>query len=160
MIGDASADELRKTAALDSLFENSTPSSHEAVAVSAQSAAFNPAGPDEFSRVPSWFDPSRLNFDALIKSGTGGIAVLRYGWRSQFEMSVFAFPGGDSISFKEYPASPMGNPKQSFEATLETAPARKAVAKILRAAQASNPVAGKDKTVIDDILAYLGGVSQ
>ncbi|MEK7857678.1 MAG: hypothetical protein AAB320_00930 [Elusimicrobiota bacterium] len=110
---------------------------------------------NEFAQAPAWFDVSKLKLDAVIKSGAGGIAVLRYGWRSQYEMTVFAFPGGESISFKEYPASPMGNPKQSFDATLETAAARKAAAQILRAAQARNPVSGKDKTTLDQILAFL-----
>ncbi|MEQ1917797.1 MAG: hypothetical protein ABL955_01245 [Elusimicrobiota bacterium] len=114
-------------------------------------------GQNEFTQAPDWFDVSKLKFDAVIKSGAGGIAVLRYGWRSQYEMSVFAFPGGESISFKEYPASPMGNPKQSFEATLGTAAARKAAAKILRASQARNPVSGKDKATLDAILAFLEG---
>ncbi len=114
-------------------------------------------GQNEFTQAPGWFDVSKLKFDAVIKSGAGGIAVLRYGWRSQYEMSVFAFPGGESISFKEYPASPMGNPKQSFEAALETAAARKEAAKILRAAQARNPVSGKDKATLDAILAFLEG---
>lgn len=114
-------------------------------------------GKNEFTQAPGWFDVSKLKFDAVIKSGTGGIAVMRYGWRSQYEMSVFAFPGGESISFKEYPASPMGNPKQSFEAALQTAAARKAAAKILRAAQGRNPVSGKDKATLDAILGFLEG---
>lgn len=155
---DDSADMTKKTAALDSLFENSAPSSPEALAVSAlPAAALAPQGRNEFSQAPAWFDVSKAKFDAVIKSGAGGIAVLRYGWRSQYEMSVFAFPGGESISFKEYPASPMGNPMQSFEATLETAAARKAAAKLLHAAQARNPVSGKDKAALDAILAFLEG---
>mgnify|MGYP001613019079 FL=1 len=115
------------------------------------------ASSNEFSQAPAWFDASQLKFDALVKSGTGGTAVLRYGWRSQYEMSVFAFPGSPSISFKEYSSNPMGHPKQSFDATLETAAARKAAAKILRAAQARNPVTGADKVALDEILAFLQG---
>lgn len=120
-------------------------------------AALAVQGPNEFSQAPAWFDASRLKFDAIVESGTGGTAVLRYGWRSQYEMSVFAFPGGPSISFKEYSANPMGSPKRSFNATLETAAARKAAANILRAAQARSPVSGKDKAALDEILAFLDG---
>jgi hypothetical protein len=122
-----------------------------------KTAALAAKSQNEFTQAPAWFDISKVKFDAVIKSGAGGIAVLRYGWRSQYEMSVFAFPGGESISFKEYPASPMGNPKQSFEAALETAAARKAAANILRAAQARSPVHGKDKATLDAILAFLEG---
>jgi len=112
-------------------------------------------GQNEFTQAPAWFDASQLKFDALVKSGTGGAAVLRYGWRSQYEMSVFAFPGGASISFKEYSSNPMGSPKRSFDAALETTPGRKAAAKLLRAAQARNPVTGNDKAALDEILAFL-----
>jgi hypothetical protein len=157
VIRDASANGAQKTAALDQLFENSAPSSPEALAVSAQPAALTPQSSNEFSQAPAWFDVSKLKFDALVKSGTGGTAVLRYGWRSQYEMSVFAFPGDASVSFKEYSTNPMGHPKQSFDATLETAPGRKAAAKILRAAQARNPVSGKDKAALDEILTFLDG---
>lgn len=90
------------TAALDRFFENSAPSSPEALAVSAQSAALTPESSNEFSQAPAWFDVSKLKFDALVKSGTGGTAVMRYGRRNQFEMSVSAFPGDESVSFKEY----------------------------------------------------------
>ena len=157
VIRDATASEAQKTAALDRLFENSAPSSPEALAVSAQSAALTADSSNEFSRAPAWFDASQLKFDALVKSGTGATAVLRYGWRSQYEMSVFAFPGSASISFKEYSSNPMGHPKQSFDATLETMAARQAAAKILRAAQARNPVSGKDKVALDEMLIFLDG---
>lgn len=246
VILDASADEARKTVALDRLFENSAPSNPEALAVSARPAVaagnigpfpvteytslksaikargvkaaltmqasrtqregrywftvnmlgtgddfkkiedlfekdpegwsyagipvdiqlrgipVDPAalvaqGPNEFAQAPDWFDVSQLKFDALVKSGTGGTAVLRYGWRSQYEMSVFAFHGGASISFKEYSSNPMGHPKRSFEASLETAAARKAAAKILRAAQSRNPVTGADNVALDEMLAFLNG---
>jgi len=120
-----------------------------------KAAALAAQGPNEFSQAPAWFDASKLKFDALIKSGTSGTAVLRYGWRDQYEMSVFAFPGNPSVSFKEYSSNPMGHPKQSFDATLETAAARKATAKILRAAQMRNPVTGNDKITLDAILAFL-----
>jgi hypothetical protein len=109
----------------------------------------------EFSGAPAWFDVSKLKFDALVKSGTGGTAVLRYGWRSQFEMSVFAFPGDASVSFKEYSTNPMDRPKQSFDASLQKAASRAAAAKILRAVQAKNPVAGKDKATLDAMLTLL-----
>ena len=46
--------------------------------------------------------------------------------------------------------------RRSFEA-LETAPGRRAAAKLLRAAQARNPVSGKDKAALDEILAFLDG---
>lgn len=157
VIRDASATETERAAALSQLFDNSVPSSHEASAVSAQSPAPTPESSSEFSQAPAWFDASQLKFDAIVKSETGGTAVLRYGWRSQYEMSVFAFPGSASISFKEYSANPMSHPKQSFDATLETAAARKAAAKILRDAQARNPVSGKDKAALDKILAFLDG---
>ncbi|MBI5245874.1 MAG: hypothetical protein HY923_01735 [Elusimicrobia bacterium] len=157
VIRDASAGEPQKAAALGQLFENSAPTSHESLAVSARSAAVTPDSSNEFAQAPAWFDVSQLKFDALVKSGTGGTAVLRYGWRSRYEMSVFAFPGSASISFKEYSANPMGHPKQSFDATLETKAARKAAAKILRGAQARNPVSGKDKAALDEILAFLDG---
>lgn len=134
------------------------PSSPEALAASARPAALSPESANEFSRIPAWLDASLLKFDALMKSsGGGGIAILRYGWRSQYEMSVFAFPGSPSISFREYSADPMGRPKRSFDATLETAPARRAAAAILRAAQERQPVSGKDKAALDDILAFLDG---
>lgn len=120
-------------------------------------AALAAQSPSEFAQAPAWFDASQLKFDAIVRSGTGGTAVLRYGWRSQYEMSVFAFPGSPSISFKEHSSNPMGHPKRSFDATLETAAARKAAAKILRAAQAKHPVSGKDKAALDDILAFLEG---
>ena len=120
-------------------------------------AALAAQGPNEFSQAPAWFEVSQLKFDALIKSGTGGTAVLRYGWRSQYEMSVFAFPGSASISFKEHAANPLGSPKRSFEAALETATGRKAAAKLLRDAQERNPVSGKDKAALDEILAFLEG---
>lgn len=155
VIRDASTNGSQKAAALDQLFENSAPSGPEALAVSAQSAALTPDSSNEFSQAPAWFDASQLKFDAIVKSGAGGTAVLRYGWRSQYEMSVFAFPGSPSISFKEYSANPMGHPKQSFNAALETPAARKAAAKILRAAQARNPIGGKDKAALDEILAFL-----
>jgi len=123
-----------------------------------KAASFASQGPDEFSQAPAWFDVAQLKFDALMKSaGGGGIAILRYGWRSQYEMSVFAFPGNPSVSFKEYAANPMGHPKQSMDASLETAAARKEAAIILRAVQASRPVAGKDKAALDAILAFLEG---
>ncbi len=157
VIRDASANEAQKIAALGRLFENSAPAAPEALAVSAQPAASAPENPGEFSRAPAWFDVSKLKFDALVKSGTGGTAVLRYGWRNQYEMSVFAFPGSPSVSFKEYSTNPMGHPKQSFDATLETAAARKAAAKLLRAAQSRNPVSGKDEAALDEILAFLEG---
>lgn len=111
----------------------------------------------EFTRTPDWFDDSRLKFDGLVKSGAGGIAILRYGWRDQYELGVFAFPGGPSISFKEHSANPMGAPKRSYSAKLETPAARKAAASLLRAAQRRQPVSGNDKAVLDDILAFLEG---
>ena len=120
-------------------------------------AAMDAGAPHEFSLAPAWFDAAQLKFDAIAKSGTGGTAVLRYGWRNQYEMSVFAFPGNPSISFKEYSANPMGHPKQSLDATLETPAARKAAATIIRAAQMRNPVAGNDKVALDEILAFLEG---
>lgn len=116
------------------------------------------AASNEFSQAPAWFNTSQLKFDAIIKSNAGRIAVLRYGWRDQFEMSVFAFPGGgSSISFKEYSTNLMGNPKQSLNAALDTTAGRKAAAKLLRAAQAINPVSGEDKAALDEILAFLEG---
>lgn len=118
-------------------------------------AALVAQGPNEFAQAPDWFDVSQLKFDALVKSGTGGTAVLRYGWRKQFEMSVFVFPGSASVSFKEYSANPMGKPKQSLEASLQKAPSRAMAAQILRAVQARNPVSGKDKATLDAILALL-----
>ena len=126
-------------------------------ALKTASTALNAGSPAEFSGSPSWFDAAQLKFDAIVKSGTGGTAVLRYGWRNQYEMSVFVFPGSASVSFKEYSANPMGHPKQSFDALLETPAARKAAAKILRAVQERNPVAGKDKAALDEILASLDG---
>ncbi len=111
--------------------------------------------PGEFSGAPAWFDVSELTFDALVKSENGGTAVMRYGGRNQFEMSVFAFPGDASVSFKEYSANPMGKPKRSFDAPLQTTAARAAAAKILRAVQAKHPIAGKDKAVLDAMLALL-----
>lgn len=112
---------------------------------------------NEFSRVPSWFDASRLSFDALFKAEGGGTVVMRYGWRSQYEMTVFAFPGGASVAFTEYAASPMDHPKQSFEASLETPAARKAAAKIIRDVQARKPVEDKYKAVLEKVLAFLDG---
>lgn len=155
VIRDASANEAEKTAALDRLFENSAPSSPEALSVSGLSAALTPESSNEFSQAPPWFDASQLKFDALVKSGTGGTAVMRYGWRNQLEMSVFVFPGSASVSFKEYSANPMGKPKQSLEASLQKAPSRAMAAQILRAVQARNPVSGKDKATLDAILALL-----
>lgn len=132
------------------------PSSPEALAASARPAASAQENANEFSRVPAWLDASRLKFEALMKaSGGGGIAVLRYGWRGQYEMSVFAFAGSPSVSFREYSADPMGRPTRSLDATLETAPARRAAAAMLRAAQERHPVSGKDKAALDDVLAFL-----
>lgn len=157
VIRDASASEPQKADALDRLFENSAPASPEALSLAWIAAAGTPVNPVEFSGAPSWFDIAKLKFEAFASAETGGTAVLRYGWRNQYEMSVFAFPGSPSISFKEYSTNPMGHPKQSFDATLETPAARKAAAKILRAVQANNPVSGKDKAVLDKILTFLDG---
>ncbi|MBI2788855.1 MAG: hypothetical protein HYX59_09255 [Elusimicrobia bacterium] len=120
-------------------------------------AALDTGGPGEFSRAPAWIDPARLKFAALVKAGAGGTAVMRYGWRSQYEMSVFAFPDSPSVSFKEYAAGPMDPAKRSMDASLRTAAARKAAAAILRAVHERGPVAGKDKDALDAILAFLDG---
>lgn len=160
VIGDASADATQKAAALDRLFENYAPAAPEALAVSVQPSAAAPESSNEFSQAPAWFDTAQVKFASLIKAGTGGAggtAVLRYGWRSQYDLVVFASPGNPSILFREYALNPMAPPKQSFDATLETAAARKAAAKILRAAQERNPVSGKDMAALDEILAFLEG---
>lgn len=162
VIRDASANETQKAVALERLFENPAPASLEAPSVSGMPAASAaPAAPGEFSRVPAWFDVSKLKFTALLPlPGGGGTAVMRYGRRDQFEMTVFAFPGDASVSFKEYPANPMGKPKRSLEASLQQAPSRAMAAQILRAVQARNPVSGKDKAALDAILASLSTLVQ
>lgn len=113
--------------------------------------------PEEFSRAPSWFDVDRLTFDALIKAEGGGTVVMRYGWRSQHEMTVFAFPGGPSVAFKEYASNPMDRPKRAFEASLQTTAARREAANIIRAVQARRPVADQDQAVLTAVLAFLDG---
>lgn len=144
--------------ALDRLFDNSASASPEALAVPVMPAA--PVHTDdarEFSQAPAWFDASQLKFGALIHGAAGGTAILRYGWRSQYEMAVFAYPASPSILFKEHALNPMAPAKQSFEAALATPAARKAAAKILRAVLAKDPVSGKDKAVLDEVLAFLDG---
>lgn len=114
--------------------------------------------PGEASLVPSWIDARKLSFDALMPAGGGGgIAVLRYGWRGQYEMGVFAFPGNQSVSFREHSSNPMGSPVRAHEARLKSAAARREIAKILREANARNPVAEKDRAALAAILAILEG---
>ena len=82
---------------------------------------------------------------------------MRYGWRSQYEMTVFAFPGNPSVAFTEYSSNPMGHPKQAFEASLNTAAARQEAAKILRAVQARHPLENRHQAILEKVLAFLDG---
>lgn len=118
-------------------------------------AATETRKPGDFTGAPSWFDASRLSFDAVVKSEGGGTAVMRYGWRSGFEMTVYAFPGSASVSFKEYASNPLGHPKRSFEASLDTKAARAEAAKIIRAVQARNPVEARYQLALESVLSFL-----
>lgn len=120
-------------------------------------AATETRKPGEFTQAPSWFDASRLTFEALVKSEVGGTAVMRYGWRSQYELTVYAFPGNPSVTFREYASNPMGHPKRTFEASLNTAAARAEAARIIRAVQARSPVEAKYQIALEAVLAFLDG---
>lgn len=154
MILDASADEAQKTVALNRLFENSAPSSPEALAASAQSAAASgPKNSKEASPVPEWFDSSGLLFTLMKKSADGLLmAVLRHG---RYELGLFLDKNGDNQAiFTKYALNPMGTPLKE-EVSLRKEALRREVAKILRAAQAENPVSGEELAALNGILAYL-----
>lgn len=87
--------------------------------------------------VPSWFDTAGLSF-ALVKKYKGGLmAVLR---RGRYELMVDLVKKRTGLAtFTKYALNPMGTPKKE-EVALLTAVSRKAVARILRKAQASEPV--------------------
>ena len=120
-------------------------------------SALSAKAPAEFSRAPSWIDTSALKFDILTQSGSNATAVLRYKefFGPQFEMTVYAYPGAASISFKKYKSNPMSDPEESLNASLETAASRAEAAKILRDVQRRHPVEGKDKVTLDNILMLL-----
>ena len=120
-------------------------------------SALSAKAPAEFSRAPSWIDTSELKFDILTKSGSNATAVLRYKkfLGAQFEMTVYAYPGAASISFKQYKSNPMSDPENFLNASLETAASRAEAAKILRDVQRRHPVEGKDKATLDAILMFL-----
>ncbi|MBI5883677.1 MAG: hypothetical protein HZB91_11305 [Elusimicrobia bacterium] len=122
--------------------------------------AFVPAGSQTNARapeaiVPSWFDASGLSF-AFVKKANDGLlmAILR---RGRYELSVFLDEKGSGQAiFTKYSLNPMGTPKKE-EIPLTTGASRRAVAEILRATQAAEPVSGAEKSVLDAILAMLDG---
>lgn len=143
------ANEAQKTVALDRLFENSAPSGPEALAAS------GPKSSKEASPLPEWFDSSGLSFTLMKKSADGLLmAVLRHG---RYELGLFLDKNGDNQAiFTKYALNPMGTPLKE-EVSLRTQSSRRAVAKILRAAQAENPVLGKELAALKETLAYLEG---
>lgn len=156
VLPDDSSDMTQKTAALDRLFENSAPSSPEALAASAQSAAASgPKNSKEASPVPEWFDSSGLSFTLMKKSADGLLmAVLRHG---RYELGLFLDKNGDNQAiFTKYALNPMGTPLKE-EASLRKEALRREGAKILRAAQAEIPVSGKELAALRETLAYLEG---
>lgn len=125
-------------------------------AASAQSAAASgPKSSKGASPVPEWFDSSGLSFTLMKKSADGLLmAVLRHG---RYELGLFLDKNGDNQAiFTKYALNPMGTPLKE-EVSLRTEASRRAVAKILRAAQAENPVQGKELAALKETLAYLDG---
>lgn len=105
--------------------------------------------------IPAWIDAAKLKFEHLSSTGRGNVAVLRHGWRGQFELAVFDFADDLSVSFKEHSSNPMGNPARRKDAFLTARVDRLAIAKILRDADKRNPVKDSERPALTEILNSL-----